>query len=385
MTKLLVVTTIPLTLKAFLLPYAHHFRAQGWQVHGMASGISADARCREAFDAVHEIDWSRNPIDPRNFFGRPEAIRALIDREGYDLVHVHTPVAAFVTRFALRGRRLPKVVYTAHGFHFHEGGSGVKNAVFLTLEKLAARWTDHLIVINKDDEAAALRHGLLTPERIHYMPGIGVDTEALAPETVSPTAVAAVRRDLGLGDTDQLLLMVAELSSRKRNHDAIDALARVKRPGVHLALAGTGPQEQALRALAAERGVAERVHFLGWRGDVPALVRASMGTLLTSEQEGLPRCALESLSLGVPVIGTDIRGTRELLADGCGLLVPVGDVGRLAEAMVRMLDRPGETAAMGRLGRERIADYDVRRVIAMHEAVYRQALGASADLAVTGA
>ena len=151
--------------------------------------------------------------------------------------------------------------------------------------------------------------------------------------------------------------MIAEFVPGKRHRDALAAFARLGRPDVWLALAGTGPLVDEMKRRAAELGVADRVRFLGVRRDIPALVRASVAVLLPSEREGLPRSAMESMSLGVPVIGSRIRGTADLLEGGCGLLVPVGDSAALADALARILDHPEEAREMARRGREWVASY----------------------------
>jgi glycosyltransferase involved in cell wall biosynthesis len=388
MTRLLIAATIAPTLRAFLLPIARHFRKQGWQVDAMAQGVSSCPECSKAFDRTWEVEWSRNPLDPRNLLQTPHFVRELVRRQGYDLVHVHTPVGAFVTRYALRHLRRqgkPQVIYTAHGFHFYEGGHPLRNALFLALERVAGRWTDYLVVINREDERAAQRYRIVSADRVRYTPGIGVDTDAYRPEAVSRAQVEKVRQELKLGPGDQLLLMVAEFIPRKRHSDILRAFARVPSPlasgAVHLALAGGGPLEEQMKALTRELNLAERVHFMGFRDDVPALIRASVATVLCSEQEGLPRSVMESLSLQVPVIGTDIRGTRDLLEqtpvrDECGLLVPLGDTGALARAMLWILGHAREAENLGRLGRERMADYDVKRIVALHSALYDVALKA---------
>jgi glycosyltransferase involved in cell wall biosynthesis len=376
--KLLVVTTVPDTLRAFLLPFADHFRAQGFRVDAMAEGVSANPQCVAAYDRVWEVRWSRNPLDPRNLCAAPGQVRDVAAREGYDLVHVHTPVAAFVTRYALRGARRRgglRVIYTAHGFHFYSGGPRLKGAALRGLEKLAGRWTDYLVVINREDERAARHYRLVPPERVRYMPGIGVDTQRYGPEAVAEADVARVRRELGLSPGEALFLVVAELNPNKRHADVLRAFARLGRPGVFLALAGPGPEEAPLRRLAHDLGVGDRVRFLGFRHDVPALVRASLALVLGSEREGLPRSILESLALAVPVIGSRIRGVTDLLDGGCGLLVPLGDVAGFARAMAWMLDHPEEAREMGRRGRERVAAYDLRHILKLHEALYDEALG----------
>ena len=373
--RLLIVATTVGTLQAFLLPFADHFRRLGWRVDAMANGVTMQPECIEAFDHVWEVEWSRRPADPSNLLRAVRQVTKVLTDEQYDLVHVHTPVAAFVTRLA--GRSLKpglKVIYTAHGFHFHPAGSLIRNHAFLALEMVAGRWTDYLVTINHEDHQAARQHRLVPPDRVWYMPGIGVDTGLYNPERVHDTA--CVRKELGLLPRDRLFLMIAEIIPRKRHRDAVAALARLRRADAHLAIAGDGPLREQVARLAQRLGIAERVHMLGFRKDVPVLIRASVAAVLPSEREGLPRSVMESLSLEVPVIATAIRGVRDLLADDCGLMVAVGDVPGLADAMAWVLDHPEQAQAMGLRGRERVlAGYDLKHVIELHEALYAQALG----------
>jgi glycosyltransferase involved in cell wall biosynthesis len=370
------VTTVANTLSAFLIPFARHFRAQGWAVDAMAHGASSRPELLQAYGRVFEASWSRSALDPRNLISAPQQVRTAIATGNYDLVHVHTPVAAFTTRFALRagGRPRPKIVYTAHGFHFHQGGGAVKNTLFLGIEKLAAPWTDALVVINDEDDEAAHSYSLLPPERIYRMPGIGVDTEIYNPEMVPSADCKGVRDELGLSETDHLFVMVAEFNRGKRHRDAVHALALLGRHNVHLAFAGAGPLVEETRALTAKLDMDRQVHFLGRRDDVPALMCTALATVLPSEREGLSRSLMESLALGVPGIGANVRGIRDLLNGGCGILVPVGNHIELARAMGWIIDNPGARVEMGQRGRERMAAFDLRRVIALHEKLYAELL-----------
>lgn len=374
--NLLIATTVEMTLRSFLLPFARHFGGQGWRVDCMASGASGSSELRNEFDHSWEAAWSRNPLAPGNLRTAVRQVRRLVEREGYDLVHVHTPVAAFVTRFALRTLRRGspmKVVYTAHGFHFHSRGGRVRNACYRLLERVAGRWTDFLVVINREDEAAARACRLLPSERIVYMPGIGVDTRLLDPGRVAAEAVQSVRDRLGLSPRDRLFTMLASFTPDKRHPDAIRALAALDREDAHLALAGTGPGMARMRALAGALGVQQRVHFLGLVTGVAPLIRASTATLLTSKREGLARSVMESLSLAVPVVGTDARGVGELLEGGCGLAVETGDVPALTRALRRVLERPDEARAMGLAGRARMRNHDIRIILRQHEDLYARA------------
>ena len=368
MPKLLIVTTVASTLKAFLLPYARHFRALGWQVDALARGASSEPECLEAFDACHEAAFTRRPWQLKNLRAMNQSLRDLVSRGGYDIVHVHTPVASFVTRMALRkltGRKRPRVVYTAHGFHFFRGGHRLKNLLYFALEQRAARWTDYLIVINQEDYDAAFTHALVPPNRLALLPGIGLDLALWNRTSVNAAGKSDIRQELGLAPSDKLFLMVAEFNPGKRHRDALEALAIAGRKDLHLAFAGRGPLEEAVRERAATLGLLPQVHFLGQRNDVPALMLASLATVLPSEREGLNRSVMESIALGVPVLGADARGIRDLVTTPSrGALFPVGKPAALAADMLMMAtDPPAERPTPN-------PRWDVKELLRSHEQIY---------------
>jgi glycosyltransferase involved in cell wall biosynthesis len=377
--RLLLIATLGDTLRAFYLPMATHLRKAGWQVDGLAHDIMSCTKCRDAFDRVWETPLSRNPLDPRNLTTAARAIAHVVRSNDYDLVHVCTPIAAFVTRFALRRLRQrgkPRVVYTSHGFHFHPGGNPLVNSVYLAAERLAGRWTDCLAVINEHDRKMAERYSLVPPARLAYIPGAGLDLSRFDAGAVSQASVAQIRQELGLEPGAALFLMIAEFNDNKRQEDALHALAAMRRCTARLAFAGHGPTFERAQRLSVRLRIDDRVHFLGVRRDIPPLIRASVATILPSRREGLPRCVMESLALAVPVIASDIRGARDLLDGGCGLLVRPGDVDGFARAMDWIMDHPAEAREMGLAGRIRMAKYDIQRIVAIHEALYQRLLPA---------
>lgn len=379
MKSALFIATVPETISGFLLPFAERFRSLGWRVDGMAQGITNFSECQQGFDRVWDVEWSRNPLDPKNILVAAPRIQEVVTAEKYDIVHVHTPVAAFVTRFALRNRRKQpeishtSVIYTAHGFHFHWGGNPLKNLIFLTLEKLAGQWTDCLITINREDETAAKKYQIIPEDRVYYTPGIGVDTSLYNSSNVTKLEIVKVRQELKLKEDDLLFLCIAEFTPNKRHRDILQALKKLNRSNVHIAFAGDGLLREETEKLGTELELQERVHFLGFRSDIPILIRTALGVLLTSKREGLPRSIMEALCLETPVIGTDIRGIRDLLDGGCGLLVKVGDTSELALAMAWLLNHPQEGIFMGKQGRQKMAEYDVSNIIKLYENIYQQA------------
>ncbi len=375
--RMLMVANVAAMFRDFLNPFATHFRNKGWRVDAIARDIEHSADCNGVFDNAWDVKWSRNPFGLENFIEAPRAFLKRVEDAGYDLIHVHTPVPAFIARWMTARIPLPsrpKMIYTAHGFHFHNYGSRWKNRAFVGLEKLAGRWTDCLIVINRTDKEAARFHRLVPADKIVLMPGIGIKRRDYDCDAVSDDAVRRFRNELGLRSDERIIAMLAEFAPGKRHKDAVHAFASMANRNVHLVLAGEGPLQAEISALTARLGVENRVHLVGFRRDVPAILKSSALKILPSEREGLPKSIMEALNMGLPVVGTDVRGIRDLLADGAGVLVPLGDVAALAKAMDWVLDHPVESKLLGDRGRSRMNIYERDHVIRLHEDLYARLL-----------
>jgi glycosyltransferase involved in cell wall biosynthesis len=371
-TRLLIVTTIPLTFDGFLAPYARAAKKRGWTVD-LATSPGTIAN-RDAVDDVLEIAWSRRFSDPRNFSSALWSFRQAIAGREYDIVHMHTPIAAFIARaaFALTRRsKRPRLVYTAHGFHFGVGGVRARHAPIIAAEWLAGRITDKLVVINDTDFTNARRLRIVHPDDVVYHHGIGVD---LAWYDRAAIERGKARAAMGIGN-DPLFTLVAALHPGKGHAESLRALALLPNRNAHLAFAGDGILESQLRALTTDLDLDDRVHYLGHIGDVRPLIVDSTATLLPSSREGLSRATLESLCLGTPVIGSDIRGIADTVRPDGGVLVPVGDVSALAEAMQSAIDAPLLDDLGRRRVRTRMTDYSTQSVLCEHEALYRSLLG----------
>lgn len=376
--SLLYVATVADPIRNFLLPYAAHFRGRGWKVTAAAHGCTNVKAITEAFDAVYELPFSRSVHDLRSLVASGPAVRHLVELISPDIVHVHTPIAGFLTRWALRrmpAKRRPAVIYTAHGFHFHRGGNPLTNMAFLIAERVAGRWTDRLIVINDEDKNAAMRHRLVPVHQMTRMSGIGIDTDVYARRNVTRSDIGEVRRQLGIPADAAIFLMVAEMSRNKRHHDVLTALARLARPDAHLVLAGDGHERSRLEHLAAKLGIRRQVHFRGFVHDVRPLLATAAGLILASQREGLPRSIMEAFAMQTPVIVSDVRGNRELVDPESGILFPVGDINALSTAMSWVLDHPAASKALVAHARKRLGrEFDLTTVIAMHERIYRDVL-----------
>ncbi|MBE0417471.1 MAG: glycosyltransferase family 4 protein [Coriobacteriia bacterium] len=374
----LFVTTVPITLEAFLVPFAEHFRAQGWRVDALSNGATQHAPIYATFDNRYDITWSRNPLNPNDLFDTWARVRRVVIEGGYDIVHVHTPIAAFMTRYALRSLPAtdrPVVIYTTHGFHFYRGQGILGHTAFRAMERIAAPWTDFLVTINHEDFEAARRFRGIPTERVRYIPGIGVDVERFVEGAVNTQVAAAVRRELDIPDDAFMLTMIAEFAPVKRHAHLLDALSRVTDERVVLVLVGEGILEPEIREEVAKLGLADRVRFAGYRRDVPAVLAASDALTLVSHREGLARSVLEAMAAGRPVIGTDTRGIADAVGVAAGWIVPKHDAAALAVAIDEAAGNREETRRRGAAAHERArAEFSLERILAAYDALYREAL-----------
>ncbi|MDQ7794915.1 MAG: glycosyltransferase family 4 protein [bacterium] len=355
---MLLVASVARHFTYFHLPVIHLLQAQGCEVHVACRADGDEGKLAEHGVRTWPVVFRRSPWNPSNlvaFF----TLLALMRRQDYRLVHVHTPVASLLGRLAARLTRVPAVLYTAHGFHFYRGAPFLNWLLYYPLEWLAAHWTDGLLAINAEDYQQALR--LPVRGKVYRVPGVGVPLPADPgpPQGLTVLAAGDLLANKNLG---QLL--------RAWRH-VMDA-----EPRAMLLIAGEGPQAAGLRSLANQLGIGGQVRFLGFRRDLPELLVGATVVVSASRREGLPRVILEAMAAARPVVVTDVRGHRDLVEDErTGFLVPLGDPEAMAAAVSRLLGEPDLAATMGARARERVAGYAVDRVVQAMEAIYAEWTG----------
>jgi glycosyltransferase involved in cell wall biosynthesis len=378
MPAILTLATVPITLTGFLLPFANHFRTMGWRMDAGAADATSNHRLSREFDHVYDIPWSRKAFHASNLTRACPRVREIVLGGSYDLVHVHTPIAAFLTRFALRRiRPRVKVLYTAHGFHFGYSKKSPFRSPFFYFEKLAGKWTDGLIVINQQDLETARRYRLTPAEKTFHSPGIGVDLKTYNRSNIDPSEIRNVRNKLGIAPQDFFLLMIAEFNPGKRHHDLMEAFGRVDRPDIHIVFAGDGLLMERAKQTAKALRHGEHIHFLGFRDDIPHLIAAADATILPSEREGLPRSTMESMALETLTAGARIRGILELLSNDCGLLFEAGNISEIARTIALAASDRDTGQRLVRNARKKIENYSLSNVLALHERIYSRMLADS--------
>lgn len=185
--------------------------------------------------------------------------------------------------------------------------------------------------------------------------------------------------ELGLPGDSRLVGLIGRLWPQKRVKDAIWAtdLLKVIRDDVHLLVIGDGPQRNRLLRFRDQAQIRDRVHFLGHRGDVPRLLPHLDVLWSTSGYEGQSNAVLEAMAAGLPVVATDVPGTRDLVVpERTGYLVPVGNRAQLARWTNAILDDAELAGRLGEAGRQRAErEFSVEKMVEHHAELYRELLG----------
>ena len=362
--KIAQLCAVDFTLRHFLLPLMQGMRDAGHEVVGICADGPHLADVRAAGFRVEAVPFERNfnLLAHRRAFA---SLRALLSNEKFDIVHMHTPIASVIGRIAARKAHVERVVYTAHGFYFHEHMPKWKQIPFVALERLAGRHTDVLFTQAEEDAATARRLKLCRTGNILAI-GNGVDPARFSPDSDIRTTV---RDKLGVGATQTVIMMTGRLVAEKGYPELIDAMRDVNAllwiVGARLDSDHAGPVNAALAHAESDPVLRERVRLLGYRNDVPNLLRAADIYTLPSHREGMPRSIIEAMMSGLPVVATNIRGSREEVVDGqSGLLVAVKDRRELAAALNRLVNEPETRKAMGNAGLARAREiYDEDAII----------------------
>jgi glycosyltransferase involved in cell wall biosynthesis len=380
--KILHICAIGATAKVLLKPQIDYLLSRNLSVEVACSPDSDVEKLQQQGYTIHPISIDRK-ISPFLNIKSIYALVNLIRKHQYDLVHVHTPIAAVLGRIAAKIAGVKRIVYTSHGLPFHDQSSPKEYTLYSNVEKFAALLTDLILSQNHEDIATAKKLGLCPPEKIAYL-GNGVDIDRFNRDRLDPAHQAQLRKSLGIPDTANLIIgTIGRLTRKKGSGYLIEATAKLvsQFPNLHVLIIGgelsTDPEPfyteitERIRTL----GIQNNVTLTGIRQDIPEILGLlDIFTLPTFTHEGLPRSIVEAMSMGLPVVATDIRGCREaVLHEKTGLIVPPQDSQKLAEALEKLLSNSEMRSTYGQASRQRVeAEYDESFVFERLENFYRE-------------
>lgn len=368
--KILQVCAVDFSVRTLLVPLIEKSVDNHYEVHTVCTDVGGFKELESKGFNMIDINIDRKITLVSNIKSIIKLFK-LMRKEKYDIVHVHTPIASILGRVAAKLARVPAVLYTAHGFYFHEEMSKKQYKFFYTIEKIAARMlTDWLLLQSKEDYELAITDKFLSKERIIHLSN-GVDiwskfNSALIKEEKSVT----LKKELDLNENSFVFTFVGRLVEEKGIFELMNAFIRIRKKysDAELVIIGeTIDSERDQDAIVQLNKMLKYpgIKHVGFRSDIPELLHISNVFVLPSYREGLPRSIIEAMAMEKAIIATNIRGCREeVFPDENGCLVEKANTEELYSAMEKLISNKDLTENYGIKSRQLVEElFDEEKVL----------------------
>ncbi len=303
---------------------------------------------------VEQININTNPFNPSNIKAYFQILE-IIDKYEIEGLLCSTPIGGALGRLTAKKRNINPVWYAAHGFLFFEGAPLINRTVYKWEEIILAHFTDILITITEEDYLAAQKLKLRSGKKPFLVHGAGVKVGV---------SVDIDRREkrssIGVPEDAFVIVSAGELNKNKNTEVIVKALKKTGE--VHYVVCGEGPEKDNLKKLAHKLGVADRFHLLGYRTDIQEIMACADAFTMMSFREGMPRALLEAMDLGLPCIGSDTRGIRDLIDKEGGFICKPTDAVFLAEVIRKLQIDPKMRKMMGNHNKSKVQEYSIEVV-----------------------
>lgn len=318
---------------------------------------------------IEQININTNPLHPNNVKAYKQ-ILAIIDKYKIEGVLCSTPIGGALARLAARKRKIKPVLYEAHGFLFFRGAPLINQTIYKWEEKILAHFTDVLITITNEDFQAAKSLKLRSGKKPYLVHGAGINVGVKV-----QIDIAEKRKEMGIPVDAFVIVSAGELNRNKNTEVIIYAIKHLTKQNVHYIVCGVGPEEENLVKLAEKLGVSSQVHFMGYRTDMAEVMSSSDVFTMMSFREGLPRAVMEAMDSGLPCVGSDTRGIRDLIDENGGFICNALDPTTFSKAFSILIDNPDMRKKMGEYNREKVKVYSSEVVKEELYQIYKEAFG----------
>ena len=361
-------TVVKTHINVFHLPYLKWFKEKGYEVHVAAKNDFINEQCIiPNCDKYYDIKFARFPFSKVNIKAYKQ-LKKLIQENNYDIIHCHTPVAGVLTRLAARNNKNTTVIYTAHGFHFFKGAPLLNWLIYYPVERFCARYTDKLITINKEDYERAKRFSLRKNGKVYYVPGVGINLEKIQNLKVD---IKQKKKELGMSENTLILLSVGELNKNKNHETVLQALSELKDKNFIYLICGRGVLKEYLERKIQELHLENKAKLLGYRSDVIKILKTADLFIFPSKREGLPVSVIEAMATGLPVIASNVRGNRDLIAKE-NLFEP-DDVAALTNLIKKQLEAI-ENKELKKVNYANLEQYSLKNILKQMTEIYEEQL-----------
>lgn len=293
------------------------------------------------------------------------------------IVHTHSSKAGILGRWAAKSVGISPIIHSIHGFGFHRDQRPLIRQCYIALERLTARVTTHFIAVSAVNIQTGVDLRLFSPSRVSLIRS-GIEIEKFQQYAcLSHADFDAWRAQklaaLGWPQSRPRIGMVACFKPQKAPLEFVRVIERVAAqfPDVHAVMVGDGELRSQIEALIQEKQLQRQITLAGWRADMPEIFPLFDIFVLTSHWEGLPRVCPQAMAAGLPIVATHVDGIPEAVIDGVnGFLKAPGDIDGLADQIIVLLRHPDQAKAMGSAGQQRVAEFDIHRMVQQQEELY---------------
>lgn len=366
--KILFVASVPVHFHAFHRPYMKWFSDNGYEVHAVCNGDFEDPNIHKLW----HVDFERSPFSFLHLKSFNQ-LKKIIDKNNFTLITCHTPMASVITRLAGAQARKngTKILYTAHGFHFFKGASLWSWLTYFPAELMLTNLTDAVICINEEDYSLISEKGFKSAS-YYKIPGIGVSSKRFKP--ISKNEKMSLRNSLGFSKHDFIMIYAAEFTDRKNHRLIIDALHKLsnKIENFKVLFAGRGVLLEKTKNYAFEKGVSDKVVFLGFVTDIEKYYQISDIALSASKQEGLGINLVEAMMCGLPVVATIDRGHCTVIDHRVnGILYPQQDFDKLSEAITELYSNNDFYINLSNEAIKKASYFDIKNSLEQMSKIYK--------------
>ena len=319
---------------------------------------------------LHNIRFARSPFSRQNVKCFKQ-LKYLIDSNKFKLIHVHTPTVSILTRLAaIRARKKGSVViYTCHGFHFHNASPQKKWILYYPVERFLSRFCDYLVTINQEDyKRAQTFHA----HKVRYIPGVGVDVSHIKNTKIDK---GLYKESLGIPKDAFLILSIGEMIERKNHEVIIRALAKLQNNNIFYAICGKGPLKEYLENLSKSLGIGQQVKLLGFRKDIPELCHTADISAFPSKIEGLGLAGIEVMAAGVPLVSSNVHGILDYVINGkTGYACSPSDVEGFAQAIKTLYENTKLRLSMKQACLEAVEPFEIKNALRAMWDIYDEIL-----------
>ncbi len=306
-------------------------------------------------------------------------IRRILQGEKPHIAHTHTPKAGILGRWASWLAGVPRIVHTFHGFGFGDSHPPLKKQLYVLTERVTGMITTQFVTVSEKNRLKGLGYGFYSSQNCVLIRS-GVDFSFFKMGTPDKSRK---KLELELQPSDRIVGVVAGFKPPKGLHDFLEVARRVldESPQTKFLMVGDGELREALQLHMRQLRLDSAVRMLGWRRDIPELMQVFDVFLLTSHWEGLPRVLLEAMSLGIPIVASDVDGISEVVEGGeNGYLSPPGNTQEMAKRVLQLLGDERLRTSMGQKSQLMIEPFSAQRMVKDYTHLYLQMMNRSCDI-----